>query len=247
MSVNLSGSNTNGSLRERKRKHTSEQILRSARDLFTLKPFDEVTMDELASHASVSKPTLYNYFRGKEDIYFAIAVRGVEKKLQNLRHLARSSLQGREKIERMITDMFSDILINPLQYQIERKFVGLMHEEGGRLERHIRSLISSNISVEEGLVQHLSDNPYSAQTVAALSCSLLDEEKIWSSVVEEGQRDGSIRNDHDPKLITQVLFLAIYGISNQFLTKQNHLELFGFTKNGIRDVIVQMLGRYLGP
>jgi len=47
-------------------------ILSRARDVFQANGFAGATVDEIAAAAEVSKPTLYNYFKGKNAIFMAV-------------------------------------------------------------------------------------------------------------------------------------------------------------------------------
>ncbi|HDP95674.1 MAG TPA: TetR/AcrR family transcriptional regulator [Candidatus Aminicenantes bacterium] len=47
-------------------------ILSRARDVFQEKGFANATVDDIAAAAGVSKPTLYNYFSGKQGIFMAV-------------------------------------------------------------------------------------------------------------------------------------------------------------------------------
>lgn len=48
------------------------QILNAAEGVFTKKGFDEARMDDIAEETGLSKGTLYNYFKSKEDLVIAI-------------------------------------------------------------------------------------------------------------------------------------------------------------------------------
>jgi len=54
--------------RERKTLRTRQEILDAARELFDKNPYDDVTMDDIAEQADLSRATLYNHFNSKEDI-----------------------------------------------------------------------------------------------------------------------------------------------------------------------------------
>jgi len=49
-----------------------EAILLAARSLFASQPFDLVTMEAVATHAGVSKMTVYSHFRDKETLFETI-------------------------------------------------------------------------------------------------------------------------------------------------------------------------------
>ena len=47
-------------------------IIEKARDIFQLKGYTNTTIEDLAQEADISKPTLYKYFNGKDDIFRAV-------------------------------------------------------------------------------------------------------------------------------------------------------------------------------
>lgn len=57
-------------LRELKKARTRDAIADVAVDLFSARGFDDVTVDEVAQAAQVSKKTVFNYFPTKEDLVF---------------------------------------------------------------------------------------------------------------------------------------------------------------------------------
>lgn len=59
------------SLRERRRQMLRDEITHAARTLILEKGYAAMSMDELAGHVGISKPTLYSYFATKEDLVVA--------------------------------------------------------------------------------------------------------------------------------------------------------------------------------
>ncbi len=46
-----------------------DDILESARVLFSLRPYDKVSLDEIIAHSRTSKGSVYHHFESKEDLY----------------------------------------------------------------------------------------------------------------------------------------------------------------------------------
>jgi len=57
-------------LRERKKRETRQHISDIATRLFIARGFEQVTVDDVAVAANVSKMTVFNYFPRKEDLFF---------------------------------------------------------------------------------------------------------------------------------------------------------------------------------
>jgi len=55
-------------LRERKRQRTHDAVSSAAIALFLAHGFDQVSVADVAAAAEISKPTLFRYFRSKEDL-----------------------------------------------------------------------------------------------------------------------------------------------------------------------------------
>ncbi|MHC4252236.1 MAG: TetR/AcrR family transcriptional regulator [Planctomycetota bacterium] len=62
-----------------KRSNKKPQIMRAAERFFTSRRFHEITLDEVAKAARVSKGTIYTYFDNKEDLFFQTAMSGFDE------------------------------------------------------------------------------------------------------------------------------------------------------------------------
>ena len=58
-------------LRERKKQQTRDLIAKTARDLFSKRGFEAVTVAEIARAADVSEKTVFNYFPTKEELFYS--------------------------------------------------------------------------------------------------------------------------------------------------------------------------------
>ncbi|MBN1699146.1 MAG: TetR/AcrR family transcriptional regulator [Spirochaetales bacterium] len=64
------------SRRDIERQARKEGIINAAEKLFCTYGFSRVSMDQIAAEAEFTKRTLYQYFSGKEDLYFAVTLKG---------------------------------------------------------------------------------------------------------------------------------------------------------------------------
>ncbi len=63
--------------KEREKLQRHNEIIDAAEKVFFTKGIEHATMDEVAEEAELSKGTLYLYFNSKEDLHFAICMRGL--------------------------------------------------------------------------------------------------------------------------------------------------------------------------
>lgn len=54
-----------------------EQLIALGEELFSARPFDEISIDDIAARAQISKGLLYHYFGSKRDFYVAVVSAGV--------------------------------------------------------------------------------------------------------------------------------------------------------------------------
>ncbi len=70
--------------------------------LFSNKPFDRVSMDEIAQEAEFGKATLYKLFRGKEEIMVHVICRGIENLCRDLQEQCMDSSDARQALEKLL-------------------------------------------------------------------------------------------------------------------------------------------------
>lgn len=73
------------SLRERQKAERYRQILDSAEFLFQSREFSQTTIAEIADHAGVSTPTVFNYFKTKDQLLLALVLRVHHKTQESVR------------------------------------------------------------------------------------------------------------------------------------------------------------------
>lgn len=159
-------------LRERKKEQTRERLKQVAFELFSERGFDDVTVDEIAERAEVSKSTLFRYFEAKEDLLFADAVAH--------RDALVSALADRPREEPVLVSLRASLRSLAADYQADR----LRAVERNRIMSESPTLaarsLERQVAWEEGLaaviLPRLADQPDAAiraQVLAAVSMAVV--------------------------------------------------------------------------
>lgn len=99
---------------ERKKKrentHRKEEILRSAREVMLKKGYVGATMDDIAAEAGLTKPTLYQYFKTKDELFVNLIeplIKSLALKLEKIRiFLEQKKYKTGKDIIRDIFDVY---------------------------------------------------------------------------------------------------------------------------------------------
>lgn len=89
------------SLRERRRQQLRDEILDAAARLLGQKGYPGVSMDDLAAHVGISKPTLYSYFGTKDELIAETLTRQLERLIA----LAHSAIPDQTPLQRLLALM----------------------------------------------------------------------------------------------------------------------------------------------
>lgn len=103
-----------------------EAILRAAEEMVKGRRFHEVTMEEVARAAHVSKGTIYTYFRDKDDLFFQLATDGFDELCDLIRAGAREELPFESRLLAVCTGISSFFVGR-------RHLMRVAHEHDGRL------------------------------------------------------------------------------------------------------------------
>ncbi|WP_088866956.1 TetR/AcrR family transcriptional regulator [Thermococcus radiotolerans] len=113
-----------------KGEETRRRIVESALELFSEKSYHDVSMEEIAKKAGLSKGGLFHHFPSKYDLARTVLFTLLDEWLENL--TARlEGLSGREKLETLVDAAFELITTSP---KLSRFFLEL-YEESLRLNK----------------------------------------------------------------------------------------------------------------
>ena len=204
----------NLSKRDKEKKVHEKKILTAAEKIFCLNGYEDSSMDEIAKEAQFTKRTVYQYFENKEDLYFAIVLKGFNKLFSKVAEANKREQTGYEKLERSCRSYYQFYRENP-------DFVRLMNYWG-----HVRRKSTDAGNNKSELIQ--------------FNNKIIFE---FKEIIETGKVDGSIQYDLDSEKTAICLLFLITGFFNQLSTTGDNfteffsLDLEDFTYNTLELVL----------
>ena len=108
-----------------------EQLIEVGRSLFAAKGFEAVSVEEIAAHAKVSKPIVYEHFGGKEGLYAVI----VDREMRALTGTLTAALDDPTVHPRQIVERTALALLTYIEENAEHRPVRLIQLADGRHRR----------------------------------------------------------------------------------------------------------------
>lgn len=189
--------------RQREKEQRREDILNAAEKLFFSRSYDNVSMDEIASEAELSKPAVYYYFKDKEWLFSAVVNRGIKI----LRTLTLEELENSQT---------SGLKVGAMNLASAR-----FSEEYPDYARTLDFFWSGRFDLS-----NYEDLSPDAKEVVEFTC---ENYKRTISIVKNGIDDGTFRSDADPFLVGILISLVGSGITYMSPILRTNMEKHGIT------------------
>ena len=138
--------------RRRARDEKREAVLRAAVRLFLEQGYHRATLNEVAIRLNITKPALYNYFRGKDEILFECWMIGRERVGAIIAEIDAGGGSGLVKLRRMVRaygeSMATDYgasLVRFDEHDLREEHAALVREAKRSIDRTFRSYITQGI------------------------------------------------------------------------------------------------------
>ena len=116
-----------------------EEIINACEKLYQTMSFKDITLKEIGKETSFSRPSIYNYFQTKEEIFLALLKREYDSWIDQLN-------EATEAYETMTDDEIADVLARTLDHHRQLlKIMSMNHydlEENSRMERLVEFKVS---------------------------------------------------------------------------------------------------------
>ena len=179
--------------KEREKQQRKEEIIQAAEKVFFSKGFERSTMDDIAEEAELSKGTLYLYFKSKEDLHLAVALKAINLLNANMSVIRDLPENALEKLVRM-----GRVCIDFSRRHPDR-MNSIMLLEGFELQ---------GISYS---IRELKEMIYRESPVG-----------LVLEIVEQGVAENLIRNDIPPPVIAHTLWMQMLSVI-RFVTMKTAL------------------------
>ncbi len=189
--------------KERERIRYRNEIIDAAEELFFKKGINQTTMDNIASMAEISKTTLYSHFKSKDELIYAVHVRGEEMFFEITMSAFNSIKDTKAAIKGFLTAIISYHKQYPDYFEMSYY------------------VTANNIKVDSKNVDLLKEEEH--QDIVL---------NKWIELFERGKKEGIVRKDVKPINIGIIVwiqlssFLIMSNIHAEEINRQ-----FGITKD----------------
>ncbi|GAB4399343.1 MAG: TetR/AcrR family transcriptional regulator [Microscillaceae bacterium] len=143
----------------REKEEVKEKILDQAREHFRRYGIRSVSMDDIAKELGMSKKTIYQHFKDKDDLVCQFIARQMEMEYQDLKALAENAQDAIDAVLKMsgyFKELYSNV--NPaLIYDLEK-----YHPNARQVEKHYEETFFRQMMVEN-LRKGMADGFYRAE------------------------------------------------------------------------------------
>jgi AcrR family transcriptional regulator len=154
------------------KEEVKKKIICAAYHLFLTRGYSGTTMDEIAAALGVTKPALYQYFPGKEDLYAAVA----EHSRQELKGILERSYQNRD-LRGGSAALFDALSRNAPQYHGVYAEMMLLAPRNERIRQLLEEDRREDIRLTERFIAHQQETGFITSRldsrVLAIACDAI--------------------------------------------------------------------------
>lgn len=218
MSTNAAKDAAKKERQEKKKRIRQEQLIDAAEKIFITHGYDTTTLEMVADELGYTKRTLYLYFRDKDDIFFAVTLKG----LSGLHDaLSKAVVVGETGLDRMFslgTAYYQFFRQHPVYFEFNRIFETKMY--------YFQKELNGDSGEFAFKCQEVNDR---------ITRLLLD-------VIEDGQADGSITLKYDSKKLMLLLWGGTFGLLEVVFSRMDKLEdIYGTSADEMFSLYTKLL------
>jgi len=187
--------------KEREMRQRKMDIINAGKKLFRLKDYEAVTMREIALKSEFTRRTLYSYFKSKLDLVTVIVLDSFSE-MENI--LIREVNKKQTCYIKLVTygiQQFNFYKKNPSYYKLLHYF---------------------------DLAVHDAKNKLSPEVIDVLNNASTNVEDMLKTILADGVKDGTFREDLNIELAISYFAKSWYGIIHQYILHPQFPEEYVF-------------------
>ena len=179
-------------------------ILVEASKAFNERGFANTSLDDIAARLKVTKPALYHYVKGKEDLIDQCIALSIKENRTFLRRAAEVRGSGLDKL-RFVFSQWATHIITPFGRSMVRVDLNSLSEENQRKHRQVQRLVLD--SIEDIIRQGMEDGSIRTCNPAVITLSLLG---LFNSPARWFREDGALSID---EVVEELMSLMERGLA----------------------------------
>ena len=201
--------------RQREKETRWKQILAAAKDLFVTKGYEGTSIEMIASKLELSKRTIYLYFDSKDELYYAVAKQGMQ----------------------IMADMFSKAASEDGNGLFRFANIGVAY--AGFWDKHpdYRRIMNNLASIETVKPSGLHGKEFEEINLEIMETMV--------GTIEQGIKDGSIREDVDPLVAAFCISSSMQGVLQNLDRRENELRAMGKPRKRVIFETLDLFGKAL--
>lgn len=189
--------------REREKEQRRKEIIDAAEKIIFRDGFIRAGMEQVANEAELSKATLYLYFKSKEELYFAIFLRGQELLYKMIDEELLKHINTKEKLKAFLKSLVC------FQKEYPEYFEAFFYFSTNRVEINKES--------EDFIKNHEQDKTYLNK---------------WIELIKKGKEEKIVRHDLEPISSVLLIWLQSIGMLKIYSVVNTELETMFGLKDG---------------
>jgi AcrR family transcriptional regulator len=233
------------SLRDRKKEKTREEILSVAEKFYTKKPKDEVLLEDIAEAAFVSRTTIYNYFKNKDDVFFAVGNKVIQQLNEDIAATLPAESSGKEQVLFMCAKTLKDGIDDPIVLKITQatfdhirsmdtwpeSIIGLIIEKMG--QSGLNKLTEDLAPLKDSDFERRFEEPGFIEFFV----QFLRNSQFWLKAIRKGKKDKTIKNDLDDAIIVQYVTMLMNGMLSEMELRRTVSNQMGIKSGLSRELV----------
>ena len=240
-------------LRVRKKERTKQVILAKADEFFAKKQMEDVSIEDIAEAAFISRTTIYNYFRNKNAIFFAVGNKVFQDLNQRFAAMFDTKMKGKDQVLQFCEQTFKDSTENPIILKITNAY--FVHTDKLNLApeavwndlnakigpSHLMKLIDKSSTFEEFNLGELFEEPSYIEFVIRL----MRNGFIWQKAIKKGRDDKTIKNTMDDGELMEYLSIILNGVLSEMNLRRTIKDRVGITRDTVISQTLKIIGHFL--